>query len=82
MHFHNVVSSIFKFIMCEGHLTLINLKILNVLRKISKISAFWLPILDKAKSPGLFSEYIMFFKMCKGLIFQSKKDNRIYLFGL
>ena len=31
--------------------------------KISKISAFWLPILDKTKKPRpLFSEYIMFLK--------------------
>ena len=61
------------FIMCEGHLTLINLKILNVLRKISKISAFWLPILDKAKSPGLFFRIYNVFQNVQGFNISKQK---------
>ena len=39
---------------------------------------FW----TKQKVQASFAEYIMFFKMCMGLIFHDKKGNESYLFGL
>ena len=36
----------------------------------------------KQKAQASFAEYIMFSKMCMGLIFHGKKGNGSYLFGL
>ena len=57
----------------KGHLTLINLKILNVLPKYPKFQLSGCLFWTNQKAQASFSEYIMFFKMCTGLIFHSKK---------
>ena len=61
-------------IMCEGASDIDKFDNFKCFAKISKISAFWLPILDKTKGPASFFEYIMFFKMYLGLIFHRKKQ--------
>ena len=57
----------------KGHLTLINLKILNFLPKYPKFQLFGCLYWTKQKAQAFVSKYIMFFKMCMDLIFHSKR---------
>ena len=60
-------------IMCERASDIDKFEIFYCFAKISKISAFWLPILDKTKGPGLFFRIYNVFLNVYCLLFHSKK---------
>ena len=67
-------------IMCERASDIDKFEIFKCFAKISKISAFWLPILDKTKGPGLFFRIYNVFLNVYCLLFHSKKKTMGFTF--